>query len=600
VKRFILFFFATIGVLTIALMILIFLGSKYYFFPTDGVPERVFPKTILTLRLGKEPLKESLSRFPFSFSMGLGGSSTLKEVLTNLEYALTDNRIKGLLLLIEGGHLGLAQTQELRQALINFRNSGKFVYAYADTFGEFDNGTMSYYLATAANKIWLQPSGTLGLTGLIVEIPFAKDALDTLKVLPRIERREQYKSLPESFTENDLSPSYRENMQDVLGNLTKQLTADMALGRQIDSQTMEKLINQGPFLGHESVTYKLIDAIGYFSAIKAEIAATLKKEEQARSDHAIESHSKPTYMPLASYGRYVTKQKSDNVFALVCVDGIITRTPYNGSEDGNEEEEPDEDIIVKGLRQARYDPAVKAIILRLNTGGGSAIASETIWQEVKEIVAAGKPVIASMGDMAASGGYLIATAASKIVANPASLTGSIGVYSGKIVTAGLWGHLGVHWRSISKNDNATMWSSGHDFNEHQKRRLHAIVDEIYNTFQQKVMQGRNMSQDKVHTLAKGRVWTGQQGLEKGLVDALGGLMEAITIAKKEVGATSDEIFVVEDFPKALTSFQKIKKFLAKGGMESIDIQAWTQHMAGRLGLAPRKALEVEHLHVSGG
>lgn len=600
-KRFIIFFLATIGVLAILFICLLLWGSRYLFSPHEGTFERMSPKTILTLSLGKEPLKES-SESPFGFylPLNLKSTSTLKGVLVSLEQASTDNRVQGILLTIDGGSLGLAQAQELRQALINFRKSGKFVYAFADTFGEFDNGTMAYYLATAANKIWLQPSGTLGLTGLLVEVPFVKDALDSLKILPRIERREQYKSLPESLTENDISPSYRENLQDILENLTKQLTADMATSRQIDIQTMEKLMNQGPFLGTESISHKLIDDIGYFSTIKAEIEANLKKEEKEHSGYSRETHLKPTYMPLAVYGRYLRKEISDKIIALVCIEGIIKRTPYNSNEGESEEWELEENTVVKGLRQARYDPAVKAVILRLNTGGGSVIASETIWHEVKEIVAAGKPVIASMGDVAASGGYFIATAANKIVANPASLTGSIGVYSGKIITAGLWDHVGVHWRSVSKNDNATMWSSSHDFNEYQTKRHQAIVDEVYDTFQKKVMQGRNMSRDKVHALAKGRVWTGQQSFDKGLVDALGGLTEAISIAKKEVSATAEDIFEVEDFPRAPTPFQMAKKFLLQGGLDSMDIQAWTQRLASHLGIMPRNVLEAERLHITGG
>lgn len=473
----------------------------------------------------------------------------LKTLYSPLIEQKNDPKIKAVLLMIEGSSLGFAQIQEIREALKKFKESGKPVYAFADSFGDLSNGTGSYYLASVATEIWLQPLGNLNLTGIFIETPFARKALDNLKINPRIDRREDYKGFMESVTESDFTPAVRANMQRIVNGLTEQMIADISQSRQFDVETARRLINNGPYVSAEALQEKLIDQIDYLDVLKNKLIEDFLKEKEKSSDHS-----------FVSLGQYVSHKQTEvdhkAKIALVFGEGpILNSTKGNGLMDNDY-------MIVgrkmaKAIHDATEDKDVKAIVLRLNSGGGSPTASETIWRQVKIAQEKGKPVVISMSDYAASGAYWIASKAKKIVAQPGTLTGSIGVLAGKIVTSAAWENYGIHWGEVHNGDNSAMWSTSQDYSKKGWERLQVMLDNIYGTFLIKVSEGRHMDKEKVRSLAQGQVWTGLEAKENGLVDALGGLSEAIDLAKQEIGLTPETQVNLQEFPKPLSFSERL-------------------------------------------
>lgn len=536
-KRFFVFILASIGAAT---LIVVFLGlwTVRHFIKSE--PTHIPPETFLTLSIGGESLPEHTNRSGIlpALLKGKKSTNTLRDIVIGLDHAKTNPKIKGVLLVIEGNSLGFAQTQEIREAFKDFKQSGKPVYAFADSFGDLSNGTGSYYLATVADQIWIQPVGTVGLTGIFIETPFARKALDTFKILPRIDRREEYKGFMESLTESDYSPAVRANLQRIVDGLTTQIITDMSQARKFDVETGRRLINNGPYVSAEALKEKLIDQVGYLDDLKYKILITAEKQISA----TFTSFSKYTNHLAASEPEHKSK------IALIFGEGTIVKSEKGGGfVDGSYV--IDGRKFSKAIKDAEEDKDVKAIVIRLNSGGGSPTASETIWHHVKNAEAKGIPVIISMSDYAASGAYWISTAARKIVAQPGTLTGSIGVLGGKIVTAAAWETYGVHWGEVHAGENAAMWSTGQDYSEMGWKRLQAMMDDIYETFLIKVSESRHLDKEKVRSLAKGQVWTGIEAKENGLVDEQGGLLTAIHLAKQEAGITAETPVNLQDFPK---------------------------------------------------
>jgi protease IV len=464
----------------------------------------------------------------------------LAEVLDGLRRARADDRVRALVVKVGGRPIGLARVQELRAAVREFARSGKATAAWAETFGEFSPGNVPYYLATAFDRIYLQPSGELDLTGISLQQLFFRDAMDKLGLDYQVAKRKEYKSAADRLTERGFTGPAREAMQRLAVSLTEQLTEAIAERLKIAGGEARELIDRGPFLAAEALTARLVDALGYRDQVYADVRAGagadafllyLGRYQRSRA--------------LAQRARKLPNP-SENVVALIHASGPIRRGrsgrgPVGGGAMGS-------DTIAAALRAAAKDQRARSIVLRVNSPGGSYVASDTIWREVVRAREAGKPVVVSMGDVAASGGYYIAMAADAIVAQPGTLTGSIGVLGGKPVTAALLERAGVSVDAVTEGRHADMFTTTRPFSDEEWDRLNVWLDRIYEDFTSKVAEGRGLSIDRVHEVARGRVWTGADAAANGLVDELGGLETAVALARRKAGLP--DTAPLRGFPRA--------------------------------------------------
>src|SRR5580658_5757954 len=461
---------------------------------------------------------------------------TITDVITGLRLARDDERVQALIVKLGGRPIGLAVVQELRQAVSRFGATGKPTFAWAETFGEFSAGNVPYYLATAFGTIYLQPSGDLGLTGLALERVFLRGALDKLGVTMEVGARHEYKSAAEQLTEHGFSPPAREAAKRMAESVTEQLIQAIAERTKVSRDEAGALINQGPFLADQALASGLVDALGY----RDEVYAAVRKRVGATDETVL--------LYLARYQRYKEltnrikqlsarglQTRGQPAVALIQATGAIRRgrngrgSPVTGGSGMGS------DSITAMLRTAAADPHIKAVVLRVNSPGGSYVASDSIWREVVRTRNTGKPVVVSMSDVAASGGYFISMAADAIVAQPGTITGSIGVITAKPVLSELYGKVGVSTDAVVLGKHAGMFSTAHPFTSDDWQIVDAWLDHIYADFTGKVAAGRGLSAERVHELARGRVWTGADALENGLVDELGGIEEAAAIARRRAG-----------------------------------------------------------------
>jgi protease-4 len=447
----------------------------------------------------------------------------LADVLDGLRRARTDDRVRVLVAKVGGQRMGLAQVQELRAAISAFAGSGKLAVAWAETFGDFSPGNVPYYLATAFDRIYLQPSGDLGLTGISVRNWFYRGALDKLGVEFQVGKREEYKSAAERFTEQGYSGPAREALQRVAASIVEQITEAIAQRLEISGVEARTLIDSGPFMASEALDARLVDALGY----RDEAYAAVRKEAGPDAQLLFLSRYHRARV-LAERTRTLPKPGADAV-ALIYASGPIrrgrsARGPLLRGPMGS-------DTLSAALRSATADHRVKAIVLRVNSPGGSYVASDTIWRETVRAREAGKTVVVSMGEVAASGGYFIAMAADAIIAQPGTITGSIGVLSGKPVLGQALERAGVTSDAVTEGAHADMFTASRPFREDEWAKINSWLDRIYADFTGKVAAGRGLTQQQVHDVARGRVWTGADATGIGLVDSLGGLDAALDVAR---------------------------------------------------------------------
>lgn len=541
-RRVLVGFFAAIGLLTTLTIVGVFLlvgGLKPHVTP---LATNIILSIDLTQGLAEGPHQDRLVR------LLVGPKPTLRDVLDAIETASNDTRVKVLLAHVGSDELGLARTQELRDAIASFRAKGKFALAFADSFGEFGPGTRPYYLATAFDEICLQPMGDVGLTGLYAEVPFFKGTLDLLGITPEFDHREEFKTAINSLTETKMTPPHREEVDALLSSIAGQIVHGIAQGRKLPEPAVHDAIDRGPLLAEEARDAKLIDRLAYRDEVLA--------EARAHAGSGAELTSLTTYLDRA--GR---PNREGATIALIYGSGLIERSarsdnPLTGANVMAANE------ISRAFRTAVRDPAVRAILFRIDSPGGSVVASESIWREVVFARERGKPVIVSMGDVAGSGGYYVAAAADKIVAEPATLTGSIGVLAGKLVVSDLFKKLGVSTDSAQIGANAAMFSSTSDFSARAHGRLEAFLDDTYRGFKDHVASGRHMTQEAVEEVAKGRVWTGEEAKARGLVDELGGYPEAIRLAKQAAKLPADASVQLTVFPRQKDPFELLYDRLA--------------------------------------
>jgi protease IV len=451
----------------------------------------------------------------------------MTDIIEGLRRARHDDRVRALVVKLGGGRIGLARMQDIRGAVTAFRETGKLAVAWSETFGEFTHGNVPYYLATAFDRIYLQPSGSVGLTGVAVEQLFLHDALAKIGVGFQSAKRYEYKSAADNLTERGFTGPAREATERLALSVAEQITAAIAERRGKTTEDARALLDRGPFLAEDALAEGLVDALGYRDEVYADVRkeagadAILQYVARYQRGHALAQRARKLPNPRE---RFV---------AVIYASGPIkqgrsNRSPLSGSSMGS-------DTVAAALRSATSDERVRAVLLRVNSPGGSAVASDTIWREVVRTRAAGKPVVVSMSDVAASGGYYISMAADVIVAQPGTLTGSIGVILGKPVFEEAFGRVGITTDSVSVGTGATMFAPTHPFSEDEWQRINTWLDAIYRDFTEKVATGRRMTVERVHEVARGRVWTGADAAQNGLVDELGGMSAAADIARRRAG-----------------------------------------------------------------
>ena len=466
----------------------------------------------------------------------------LQDLLDGLKRAAGDKRVRLLVVKVGGSRIGLAKVQELRAAIGDFRKSGKLAVAWAESFGDFVHGNVPYYLATGFDKVYLQPSGTLGLTGIAVEQVFLRGTLEKLGIDVQSAQRYEYKSAPEQFTESGFTEASREETARLAESITEQLVGAIAAGRGLPVERVTELLGRGPFLAPQALAEGLVDGLLYRDEVYDQVRKEAGPDANLLYLQRYQRTQSLNDLPrrLGSSVQGMAPGQHERFVATVYAHGAIRhgrsgRGGPGGSGMGS-------DTVAAALRAAATDDGARAVVLRVNSPGGSYTASDVIWREVVRLRAAGKPVVVSMGDVAASGGYFISAPADVIVVQPGTITGSIGVFMGKPVLRELFGRTGVTTDSITDGtgaERATMFSSSRPFSEAEWARINEWLDAVYADFTDKVASGRRMSAERVHELARGRVWTGADAIANGLADEVGGLSEAVAIARKRAGLSDD-------------------------------------------------------------
>jgi protease-4 len=459
---------------------------------------------------------------------------TVRSVVDALRRAKTDPRVKGLVVIPAGDSPFWAKSQEVRDAILDFRTSKKKAIAFLE-FG----GDQEYYLATACDRIVLLPTSVLDLKGVATYEVFLRGTLDKIGMFPDLLHIGDYKTAINTFTEKSFTPAHREMTTALNADTLDELVRAIAEARKKTVNDVRALIDEGPFLPEDALSAGLVDDLGYRDEV----------EDQAGFGDDVDSTELDDYVRASapSFGF-----RRGPRLALIYAVGAIA----SGDSRGGSESFAGSDTLVDYIEQARDDDAVKAIVLRVDSPGGSSIASDVIWRALM-LAREKKPLIVSMSDLAASGGYYVAMPGHVIVAQPGTLTGSIGIFSGKMVTGGTFKKLGANVESVSSGRFADMNSPARPFSPEERAKIEEQMQAFYDQFIEKVSQARHSTPEKIDAIAQGRVWTGRQAKAIGLVDELGGLTRAIAIAKDraKIPASQDVDLVV--YPPRRSFFEAL-------------------------------------------
>lgn len=519
-KKLVLIFVLLLGVAALAVAAGILMGRGA---GSAGGP------TVLVWHLEGPVLEQSVPVLPFSDDVE---ADSLAELYPAFRAAREDGQVRGLALYIQDAQFGLARAQELRRQLMALRRAGKFVECYLETAGEGSNGTLVYYLATACERIHLSPLGDVNLLGLAVENRFFRGTLEKLKIVPEFNKVGRYKSAVETYTETEFSPAAEEALSAVLDGYYTQIVTAVAEARGKTPEEVRWIVDGAPYGAEDALRRDLVDQISYPDQFREHL------KKRAGGD--------PNLLPIEDYAPR-TAIAARRV-AVVFASGVIVRGT-GGSAPWTEEAYVGSNDLSSLLRDMAEEESVAAVVLRIDSPGGSALASDLILREVEKLKES-KPVIVSMSDAAASGGYYIAAKADKIVAEPATLTGSIGVFGGKFVTKGFEEEvLGLTSDSLKRGANSDMYSSLRPYTPEQSMLVQRQMDRVYGMFVGHVATGRRMTRQQVEGVASGRVWTGAAAKKIGLVDELGGLDRAIDLAREAGGIAPGQDAAVVFYPE---------------------------------------------------
>jgi protease IV len=541
--RFILGLLAAVGVLT-----LIVIGGLTALIVSGPFSSKPLPQTIvLSLDLREVPPESGTTDL---LRGGLFGSTRdIVETVQLLWQAADDPRVVGMFVDIGDESAGLGRVQELRQAIAHFRGKGKFAIGFAESLGSGGTHVSDYYLASALEQIWLQPSGGFAVAGLAIETPFVKNGLDKLGVRIEGGKRYEYKSAPDSFLETGYTRPARENLQQLLDSLYGQFVADVARERNIEAAKVRQLIDSAPFDSERARQERLVDRVGYRNDALDEVWTRTGKTRDlvSLSDYANDS-TRP-------------KPRGDTV-ALVRINGaIMSGSPNRGPLDDDNIATAED--VVDALEQAAAAKEVRAIVLRIDSPGGTYPASDAIADAVGRARSLGKPVIVSMGDVAASGGYLAALRGDVIVAQPTTITASIGVFGIWPVATDLLASLGINVDRLSIGTNAGMHSVFQPPTAAQRVVISRELDVIYADFTRQVSEARKLDGPRLDAAARGRVFSGVDAKKAGLIDELGGLQLALSIAKAKAGIDESRQVELRPFPADSDRWQKVIEGILK-------------------------------------
>lgn len=532
------------------------------------------------------PIKERSEKNPIDgigFSgISLNRSIGLEDILRSLSEAKTDSKIDGIFLNLSGIEAGLATVEEIHNALVDFKTSKKFIYAYSEGYTQG-----AYYLASVADKIYLYPEGDIDFKGFHAELMFFKGTLDKLEIEPEIIRHGKYKSAIEPFILDKMSPENKLQVTTFIGSLWSRFISDIAESRKLDVKQVQKIAdNLGARTGQDALDSKLVDQLSYYD----EVINELKVKTGANSDEKVKFVELKKY--VHSYP--AIKEFQAKKIAVIYANGDIVSG--KGDDDNLSSEK-----IAEAIRKARTDSTIKAIVLRVNSPGGSALASDVIWRETI-LAKKAKPLVVSMGDYAASGGYYISCSADKIVAQPTTITGSIGVFGLMFNAKKLFNNkLGITFDSVQTGNHSNIGSTFYPMTTEERTIMQEGVEKVYDTFISHVAEGRKMTKASVDSIGQGRVWSGTDAKRLGLVDEIGGLTTAIDIAAKlakldkyrtvsmpdqkdfikqifeDIDAEAKVKFAKESFGPAAGYYKNIQSLLSTKGVQarmpfSINIQ----------------------------
>ncbi|WP_028981644.1 signal peptide peptidase SppA [Sporocytophaga myxococcoides] len=504
----------------------------------SGKKEELKENSVLKLELNKRIVERETDNFFSQLNLPFGnaeGSIGLLELKKAIKNAKSDSNIKGIVIKTSSVEAGYASLEEIRKALLDFKSTGKFVIAYGDSYSEG-----AYFLASVADKIYLPEEGGLELNGLDVEIMFFKKLLDKLEIQPELFKVGEYKSASEPFIRENMSDENRKQLTELLDSFYKVYISNVAKSRKIEEAKLKEISDSMKVRkAQDALQYKLITDVGYFS----------DAEDFIRKKLLIQSKEKINYVGYNHYLSVFSEEEEENTssnkVAVIYANGSIEDGQGTDNTIGGES-------LAKEIRKAREDDDVKAIVLRVNSPGGSALASDIIWNEVQLCK---KPIIASMGDMAASGGYYISMACDTILAEPSTITGSIGVFG--LFFQGqkfLNEKIGITSDRVKTGEYSDIGSFTRPVSGSERQIIQSEVDRIYESFTQKAAKGRKISVDQLKEVAKGRVWSGTQAKEIKLVDMFGGLDDAVDIASKKAKLGKD--YKVVYLPEIKTALLK--------------------------------------------
>jgi protease IV len=513
--------------LVVAAVIIVFATIPHWFF-FSGPP--IPWNSVLVLNLSGS-IEEQQPPDVSSFFLG-SQPLVLHEIDDAIDQARSDSRIKGLVLRIASMDAGWAKLEEIHQHLLDFRASGKPSVCYLGYDGE-ENA--EYYVATGCDQIWLMPTNPLDVRGMMAEATFLRGALDKLHVVPDFFHIAEFKTAPNEYTEKKFTPAHREEVTSLLTSLYNRYLTEVSSARDMSRARFAELVQAGPFLAQDALQNRLVDRLGYWDQVQEYF------RRKTGSWNPVD---------FADYRRSLSDGSGPQI-AIIYASGEIVSGASQYSSTGTEV--MGGDSVAADIRRARTDSDIRAIVLRVDSPGGSSLASEVIRREV-QLARQQKPVIVSMSDLAASGGYWISMSADKIVADPDTITASIGVFSGKMNIAGLYQLLGVSADFVAIGDNATLYSDQQDFTPAQQQTIRKMLDEVYANFTEGVAAGRHLPIATVDSIAKGRVWSGEQAKGLGLVDELGDTDRAIEVAKQLAHIPASESVELVRLPKPQSLF----------------------------------------------
>ena len=507
--------------------------------------------TVLELDL-REGVTDQAPSSPFAM-LGGGGLSTM-QIVDTLAQAEDDRRVKALLIRLPEAGITPAAADEIRQAVRRFRRSGKVVIAHAQGFQPVGAAVSSYMVGASASELWMQNTSSFQLAGFSTESIFLGRAFEKYGVEAQFEQRYEYKNAVNEFTESDYTPAHREAMAAWMTSIYTSALANAAQDRKVTPQALRETIEAGPYSSAQALQRRLIDKIGQVEEAEAEA-----KRRAGRGAEIVE---------FSDYASARGERVGSGRSAIAIVGGegaIMTGTGGNADPFGGGASIMSDDLA-EAIYDAVEDDAVKAIVFRVSSPGGSPDASEQILAAVRAARAAGKPVVVSMGDYAASGGYWISSEADWIVAQPSTLTGSIGVFGGKLVLADALGRFGIDLRNLTVGgEYADAFSPSEPFDPADRAAFAASIDRTYDQFVERVARGRKLPPARVREIARGRVWTGAQAKALGLVDQLGGLEEAIAKARQLARIPTDESVRFKRYPEAKSPFAALSELFGVSG-----------------------------------